>query len=375
VKLEEIRRELPVLQSCAYLNTGTFGPLPTRAVEAMETRLRDELLHGRRGRPYFEEVRGLRTQVREALCTLLGAPAESVALTRSTSDGCNIAVASLRLAPEDEIVTTDDEHFGLLGPLHVSGARVRVARIRGRPLDEVAPAVEAELGPRTRLVALSHVTWTTGRVLPVEELAGRGIPVLVDGAQGAGAVPVDVGRLRCDFYTVSGQKWLLGPDGTGGLYVRPELIERLHVPFPSYFSQQSHDEGGAFVPAPGALRLEPGTLPAPALAGLLESLEFAAALGEERFRRARAMAERCRELLLEDVEVLTPPGQSTLVSFVLPGLPPADAVAALAERGVVVRDFPGLDWIRASIGFWTSEEEVERLAEGVRTLVRAGRST
>jgi L-cysteine/cystine lyase len=362
VNLDAVRSELPVLDRVAYLNTGTFGPLPRRAVEEMCARHRDELENGRKGRPYFEEVRGLRSRLREALGELIGAPDESVALTRSTSDGCNLAVASLRLSRDDEIVTTDDEHFGLLGPLHVSGARVRVARIRERPLAEVLGAIEAEIGPRTRLIALSHVTWTTGRILPVHELAGRGIPVLVDGAQGAGAVPVDVGALACDFYTISGQKWLLGPDGTGALYVRPEMIDRIDVPFPSYFSQQSHEPTGAFVPAPGALRLEPGTLPAPSLAGLLAALSFAAETGEERFARARAMAERCRELLAERVEVLTPPGQATLVSFRPRAGTPAELVASLAERGIVVRDFPGLDWVRASVGFWTGDEEIERLA-------------
>ena len=365
MNLDAVRAELPILGRCAYLNTGTFGPLPRRTVEEMCARERDELENGRKGRPYFDEVRGLRSRVRDSICRLINAPPDSVALTRSTSDGCNIAVASLRLSPEDEIVTTDDEHFGLLGPLHVSRARVRVARIRERPLGEVVDAIEAEIGPRTRLIALSHVTWTTGRILPVRELTGRGIPVLVDGAQGAGAVPVDVNELGCDFYTVSGQKWLLGPDGTGALYVRPAMIERIDVPFPSYFSQESHAETGAFVPARGALRLEPGTLPAPALAGLLAALEFADDVGERRFARARAMAERCRDLLGERVEVLTPTGQATLVSFRPRAGTPAETVASLAERGVIVREFPGLDWVRASVGFWTSDEDLERLVAGV----------
>jgi L-cysteine/cystine lyase len=302
--------------------------------------------------------------VREAVAGLLGAPSESIALTRSTGDGCNIAVASLHLQPEDEIVTTDDEHFGLLGALHVSRARVRVAHIRSWPLEHALEAIEAEITSRTRLIALSHVTWTTGRVLPVRELAGRGIPVLLDGAQSAGAIPVDVRELGCDFYTVSGQKWLLGPDGTGALYVRPELIDELPVPFPSYFSQQGYEETGAFAPAPGAARFEPGTLPAPALAGLEAALQLAGELGSERFTAARAMAERCRELLSPSVEVLTEPSQATLVSFRVPGDPEA-VVDGLAEQGVIVRSFPGLDWIRASIGYWTSDEDLERLVAGL----------
>jgi L-cysteine/cystine lyase len=364
VNLADVRSEIPVLERLAYLNAGTFGPLPRRVVDVMCALQQEELERGRAGRPYFDEVRGLRVRVRGAVSEVLGVPPHSIALTRSTGDGCNIAVSSLGLRPDDEIVTTDDEHFGLLGPLHTSGARVRVAYIRRRPLEQVLDAIESEITPRTRLIALSHVTWTTGRVLPVQELAGRGIPVLVDGAQGAGAVPADVGALGCDFYTVSGQKWLLGPDGTGALYVRPDLIDELRIPFPSYFSQQRYEETGEFLPAEGAARFEPGTLAAPALAGLEAALQLAAEIGDERFAVARAMAERCRELLDPRVEVLTEPGQATLVSFRPEGDPEA-VVAKLAERGVIVRGFPGLDWIRASTGFWTSAEDIERLVAGL----------
>jgi L-cysteine/cystine lyase len=366
VNVEAIREELPVLARVAYLNTGTFGPLPRRVVEAMEARLETELAEGRVGRPYFDDVMGLRGGVREAVAAVIGAPHAAVALTRATGEGCNIAVGSLRLGAGDEVVTTDDEHFGLLGPLHGSGAHVRVARIRDRPLEEVAAAIRAEITDRTRLIALSHVTWTTGRILPVAELVGLGIPVLVDGAQSAGAIPVDVTALGCDFYTVSGQKWLLGPDGTGALYVRPAVCEELHVPIPSYFSQAGYDETGSFVPAPGAARFEPGTLAAPALAGLAAALAFADEVGPERFARARELQERCRVALADHVDVLTEAGQATIVSFRPRRGTPADVVASLAERGVVVRDFPGLDWVRASIGFWTTESEIERLVDGLR---------
>ena len=225
---------------------------------------------------------------------------------------------------------------------------MRVAHIRSWPLEHALEAIEAEITSRTRPAsrAPSHVTWTTGRVLPVRELAGRGIPVLLDGAQSAGAIPVDVRELGSDFYTISGQKWLLGPDGTGALYVRPELIDELSVPFPSYFSQQGYEETGAFAPAPGAARFEPGTLPAPALAGLEAALQLAGEIGSERFTAARAMAERCRELLSPSVEGLTEPGQATLVSFRVPGDPEA-IVDGLAEQGVIVRSFP---WARLDPG-------------------------
>ena len=149
-----------------------------------------ELERGRGGKPYFDELIAVRARVRELFAGLLGTTADHVAVTASTTTGCQIVLSGLRLEPGDEIVTTDEEHFGLLGPLHVSGARVRVAATRGRTADEALGAVLAEVGPRTRLVALSHVSWVTGHILPVDAIkAETGLPLLVDGAQSVGCDP------------------------------------------------------------------------------------------------------------------------------------------------------------------------------------------
>jgi L-cysteine/cystine lyase len=202
------------------------------------------------------------------------------------------------------------------------------------------------------------VIWTTGQVIPVERLAGREIPLLVDGAQAAGAIPVGVGAI--DFYTVSGQKWLCGPDATGALYIRPERLEELQLRAPSYFSWASFD----WKPQPDARRFEASWTPPGSLAGLLASLDLAAGVGEERFDLARVASERCRELVAERARVVTEPGQATLVSFE-PREPAADVVERLSESGVVVRDLPQTGWVRASCGFWTSDEDLERLVAGL----------
>jgi L-cysteine/cystine lyase len=361
MNLDAIRAELPVLERVAYLNAGTFGPLPRRTVSAMVSAHQAELTAGRFGTVYLEHVQSLRARSRKAFADLAGATSGDIALTRSTSEACSLAVESLALGPEDEIVTTDVEHFGLLAAIGASGARVRVARIRSRPAREAREAIEGKIGEKTRLIALSHVAWSTGQVLPVGELAGHGIPVLVDGAQSGGSIALDVPALRCAFYTLSGQKWLLGPDGTGALYVNPAILESLRVPVPSYFGTETRGDDGTSTPVAGAQRLEPGTIPAPSLAGLLASFGFANEVGEGRFEHARAMAERCRELLGRVVEVVTEPGQATLLSFVPRG-DPVETVSTLAAHGVVVRDLPGLGWLRASVGFWTSENDLERLA-------------
>jgi L-cysteine/cystine lyase len=360
VTLDDARAEFPVLAHTAYLNTGTFGPLPRRTVETVIERERDELEHGRSGPRYFPGLRELRERVRAALARVVGAGPGEIAITRSTTDGCNVVLAGLDLAPEDEIVTTDLEHFGLLGALGARGVRVRVAPLAGRSVAEVPDLISRELSPRTRLIAVSHVSWATGQVLPLAALAELGPPVLADGAQGAGAVPVDVSGLGCAFYTVSGQKWLLGPDATGGLYVRGDWVERLRVAFPSYYGQAGHEPDGTTTFVEGAPRFDVGTVAGPTLAGLEVSLSLAEELGPERFVRARELTERCRSLLAERAHVVTEPGQATLVSW-RPAEPAAEVVARLAAAGVVVRDLPRWGWVRASVGWWSSEDDLQRL--------------
>ena len=234
-------------------------------------------------------------------------------VTASTTMGCQIVLSGLRLEPGDEIVTTDEEHFGLLGPLHVSGARVRVAATRGRNADEALAAVLAEVGPRTRLVALSHVSWMTGHILPVGAIkAETGLPLLVDGAQSIGAIPVDVGE--ADFYTVSGQKWLCGPDATGALYVRD--LDALAVALPTYWSREAHEPDGTFAPVESAQRFDTGPIPVPSLAGLEVALRTAP---PSRYEAARALTERSRQLLSDRFDIVTAPNQGTLVTFVPEG--------------------------------------------------------
>jgi L-cysteine/cystine lyase len=345
-----VRDAYPVLERYAYLNAGSAGPLARATVEAIERGRRRDLEEGRGGPRYFEEMLAVRERVRAALAAEIGVAAEHVALTSSTTAGCNIVLAGLELGPEDEIVTTDAEHFGLLGALHVSGARVRVA-----PPDRLLTAVT----PRTRLIAVSHVLWTTGHVVPLRELkVETGLPLLVDGAQSVGAIPVDASG--CDWYTISAQKWLCGPDPTGALYVADP--ERLRVAQPTYFGQTGYQPDGSFEPKEGAARFDSGWIDPPSLAGLEAAL---AVHPEWRFERAAAMAARCRELLAERYEVVTEPGHATLVSFRWPEGDPAEAARRAYERGVIIRDLPKTGLLRVSCGYWTSEEDLERLLDAL----------
>jgi L-cysteine/cystine lyase len=355
LRFEEARAQFPVFERFAYLNAGTNGPLARSTVEAIEEWNRRDLERGRFGKPYFDEVLALRERAREVLAQVLEAPVENVALVSSTTNACNVVLSGLELTEDDEIVTSDVEHFGLLGPLLASPARVRVAHLRDAPPQDAPTLVLGQVTEKTKLIALSHVSWLTGNSLGLGELGRETeLPILVDGAQTAGVCPTEAAQF--DFYTVSGQKWLCGPDSTGALYVRDP--ERLRVALPTYMSQSAYDVEKSFTPKPGAARFDSVWYSPGILSGLLAALEAAP---DWRFERAREAAASCRNRLIADgYEVVTAPGQAGLISFEPDG-DAAEAAARLFDAGVVVRDLPGMPWLRVSCGWWTSDEDVDRL--------------
>ncbi len=357
MSLPGLREEFPVFESVAYLNAGTDGPLPARAADAAGRELERELRTGR-STAHFERRSELTAELRTAYASALGADAADVALTTCTTEGMAQVIGGLELGRGDEILTSDEEHPGLLGAL--SAAReLRGVDVREVPLAEVASAV----GARTRLVACSHVGWVSGCLAP-GELAELDVPVLLDGAQGVGAVPVDVGTLGCDAYAGAGQKWMCGPDGTGMLYVSAELRERLAVPRRGYTNLEDPNSGLDARVHEDARRFDTLSLNAETTACALAASGVLAAAGWPAVHEhARSLAARLAELLIERGREPAPRAHTTLVSFPSPD-PPGER-ASLAARGVIVRDIPGRPWLRASVGAWNDEHDLARLLDGL----------
>jgi L-cysteine/cystine lyase len=354
---QAFRAQYPVLERRSYLNAGTEGPLPRAAVDAVRARIEAEATGGRCGPDYFNELMGLASSVRAGYAGVIGAAPEEVALTGSTTDGVNTVIAGLDFMPGEQILTSDEEHPGLLAPLARARRRHGIS-VRVAPFAELASAVS----PSTRLIACSHVSWVGGKVMDVAALVATGVPVLLDAAQSIGAVPVDVKALGCAFYAGSGQKWLCGPEGSGCLYVDPAHLDDLLVPWPGYGSLAEPGNALDSDFAEGVARLDHGFPAGMRSAWALAALGvFAeAGWGWVHERAATLAAGLADDLRARGLEV-APRDRSTLVSWKVDD---AEAeVPRLAAEGIVVRSIPAFSLVRASVGAWSSEEELARLAE------------
>jgi selenocysteine lyase/cysteine desulfurase len=355
-----LRAEFPVLGERAYLNAGTCGPLPRAALHALADVLARAAVEGR-SRAYTETTLELRDRQRAAYAARLGADPADVALTTCTSEGIVRVLAGLDLGPGDEVLTAPDEHPGLLGPLGTLRTR-RGVEIRTAPFADLADAV----GPRTRLVACSHISWVTGAVRP-EGLAALGpdVPVLLDGAQGVGAVPVDAAALGCAFYAGSGQKWLCGPVGTGMLWIAPAWRERLAPVGATHINLAEPGRGLESAVHPDARTHDSPAVSAEISAAAVAAHDVLAGHGWAAVHgRARTLAATLAERLHTAGRTVAPRGETTLVSWEDPD--PEAARDRLTTAGIVIRNLPGTPYLRASVGAWNDEDDLERLMQETR---------
>ncbi|CAA9405989.1 Cysteine desulfurase [uncultured Rubrobacteraceae bacterium] len=359
----------------AYLNSGSSGPPPDYVIDAM--RETDDLCSGPaylEGVGLFARQAAANARAREAAARLVGVGPDDVALTQNTTHGMNLGVASIDWREGDEVITATTEHPGCLVPLHNLGRRFGV-RVKLVSPPVTPEKIESSFTPKTRLIALSHVDWTNGDVLPLQDICTlareREILTLIDGAQSVGNIEVDVPATGADMYAFTGHKWVLGPEGMGAFYVRPGLpVHSPNVGFLSLPAPGDFDAKGDYGLRPDARRFEASTM-SPALAGGFAAAARAvyergsAGFGEIR-HRADLLMDRLSEIPRVTIRTRRP-ARSGLVSFEVVGVAAKDAADRLLEQRFVVRYIPGPNsYIRASTHLFNPGEEIEALAEAVR---------
>ena len=383
--IEKIRSQIPVLAHTAYLNTGWSGPPPARVAQAMKNRIDQELEQG----PIMPEVlaagREIQAQAREAAARIFNASVEEVLVTRNTTEGLNIVLSGLDWNQGDEIIICDMEHGSVIAPAQLIGQRygVGVKVVDLEMLDsraEIVSKIEAAFTPKTRMVFISHILYATGRRMPAEELRmltkDRGILLMLDGAQTGGHIELDMASSGFDFYSIPGQKWILGYEGSGALFMRREHLERIHPAHTGGRGVASPADAHNFQPVTDSMeKFLGGSVSVPVQVAFLEATKFIEEIGIKNIEeRNLDLAESAKAKLSEvpGVTVHSPLERcdsSGLVSFSIAGREPVQIVEKLWENHrLVVRQVGYPAGVRASLHFFNTEEEVDLLVGGVREL-------
>jgi selenocysteine lyase/cysteine desulfurase len=375
----QVRDAFPLTRKSTYLNTGGLGASPKVSIDELKNKI-DE----------FEEVsktghtHQLWSEVKNKAGLILGCDADEIAYTRNTTEGASIICNGLRLQRGDEVITSTHEHVGnivsWLARQKRDGIVVKAFTPSTRSAQENVERIAALITPKTRALSISHVTCATGQILPVKTIgelaAAHGIWYFVDGAQAPGMLPVDVRDIGCHAYATSGHKWLLGPKGTGLLYVRRDALNTIDPTYGGGYSANGHWDmisSGQFEWTSTAQRFEYGTVSAPLFAGLGASMQFLLDIGIDNiWRRNHALGAMLIKGLNElGAEVVSPQDKnehSSIITFRLHNMPYGELQRFLTQhyqmrtRGIYEG---GLDALRVSLHLYNSPAEVERVLEGV----------
>jgi selenocysteine lyase/cysteine desulfurase len=383
-----VRDEFLVTDQVAYMNNGTLGPTPKPVYYTVVERYRELAADPGARNPIQEKAA---EEVRRKAAAFVGAAPDEVALLRNTTEAMSFIAGGLELAAGDEVLLSFHEHPGGIEPWRLKAKRHGVVLKEVRfPIPAPDPAAilqlfEDAITPRSKVVSVSHLTYQTGAGLPVKELCQlarrKGLLSVIDGAHPLGMMALDMHELGADFYAMSPHKWLDAPTGTGLLYIRRESQERL---WPTVVTSAiPYPEGGAdwSNPAKGATRFDRFSQRAwPLVLATGAAIDFQTAIGRERIEaRVRGLAALLRARLQEipALRIYTPshPALSCgLVGFTFDGFKNTDVMETLLQRHHVrVRTTEyGLNTVRASTHYYNTEEQVERLAEGLREISRRG---
>jgi len=372
-------------------NAATSFPKPSQVVDAVEAALRLNAANpGRGGHQLSLQAGRLVMECREAAARFIGAhDAARIAFTANATEAINLGLFGV-LRPGDRVVTTSIEHNAVVRPLRaLSENGIEVVRVQSDPQGFVDPqAIRLACRPGTRLLVMTHCSNVTGTVQAIDEIGPwcrqQGILFMVDAAQSAGIIPIDVDRMEIDLLAVPGHKALLGPPGTGFLYVRQGLeLRPLLYGGTGNFSQSERQ------PDEMPERLESGTLNTVGLAGLKAGLEFIETVGLERIRRhEQELLDRLVEGLsdVKGVSLYGPLGIDRHIgalSFNVDALDPS-LVGFRLDREYDICCRTGLHCapqahesigslpmgtVRLCPGYFNSAEDIERTLEAVRTIV------
>lgn len=372
-----VRDQFPLKRDPVFLNNGTMGPSPYVVIDSITS----ELLEVDRTARY-----GGWEDARPKIAKFINAGIEEVSLTHNVTEGINVVACGLPLKRGDEVIMTTHEHAGNALPW------LARARRDGIVIRSFTPAFTAAetlnrisdlVTPSTRAIAVPHITCTIGQVLPGKQISAlghdKGLWVMLDGAHTPGMLPLDVKDLGCDFFASCGHKWMVGPKGTGFLYVKKEMVDVLEP----YWVGGGVDKGwdvrkGTLEYRSDAHKFDFASQSSALYVGLGAAVDFLYHIGMENIaRRGQSLALYLRNELKkldERVEILTPEeegGYGSVVGFRLKNYPFDKLQQLLLEKyKIITRMVPenGINCNRLSTHIYNTTSEVDRAMEAIRSV-------
>ncbi|AFY36272.1 aminotransferase class V-fold PLP-dependent enzyme [Calothrix sp. PCC 7507] len=380
--LDDHREQFPALGNKIYFNYGGQGPMPQRVLDVIA----QSQTHIQHIGPFSTEVghwidEEIKT-TREAIASELHVSPQTITFTENVTVGCNIGLWGIDWQAGDHLLLSDCEHPGVIATTQEIARRFAV-EVTTCPLmvtlneGDSVKAIAQHLRPNTRLVVLSHVLWNTGQVLPLDKIVeickNNNSLLLVDAAQSVGALPLNLAELGVDFYAFTGHKWLCGPAGVGGLYVKPETRESLNPTFIGLRGVVVNSEAQPVNWRPDGRRYEVATSSFTLYPGLKTAIAVHNEWGtsQERYQQILRNSESLwRQLAaLPDVKCLrTSPPESGIVSFQLTNQTQTNLqlVQYLESQKILTRTIANPNCVRASVHYLTLESEIEQLVERVK---------
>ncbi|MFN6197178.1 MAG: aminotransferase class V-fold PLP-dependent enzyme [Dolichospermum sp.] len=385
-KLHHHRAQFPALSNKIYFNYGGQGPMPQGAMDAI-TQSQAHIQHlGPFGNAAYGWISPQIQASREAIAFTLNIPSNTITLTGNVTIGCNIAMWGINWQPGDHLLLSDCEHPGVIATaqeiarrlaIEVTTCPLMATLNEGNPISIIAENIR----PRTRLVVLSHVLWNTGQVLPIDKIVelcrSNNSLLLIDAAQSVGVLPVDLTALGVDFYAFTGHKWLCGPAGVGGLYVRPETRENLYPTFIGLNGVTTNSQAQPTGWQPDGRRYEVSTLSTPLYIGLKAAITIHEQWGtaEKRYEQICKNSQYLWQKLtsLSNVKCLkNSPPESGLVSFQLTNQTSIKLVQYLESQQILTRTISQPNCIRISVHYLTLESEIDELITAVSNFREMG---
>ncbi len=394
------RKEFPIFTRKRYFNFGSSGPIPISVVEKMHDYLLKQAKEGPSSPGFMSAYLSDYVRLKKTLAGFLNVSKSEIAITQNATEGINIVLRGLKWKKSDTIITTEFEHAGLKVPLQMLkkaySIKVKIIKTHGRDTSSVLTDIKRAIDNKTRLIALSHVDYVTGRRMPIREISNiakrRGVMLLVDGAQAVGAVPVDLKRLGCDFYVFPSHKWLLGPHGMGCLFVSKKRLETIKPVFTGWCSvndiapsavvsahKKTNKKRDKYSFVMDAGRFAVSTWDITGVKGFLESmLLFNKFLANDIDKRAKEISTLKEKMArIPGVSLITPresEDSAGLISFKINKIPSFEATKRLVSKGVVVRYVPELDCIRSSISAVNSSSDMDFMLRGLRNVSKESKS-